>query len=133
MNKITLGKLFQLYYDTFKKFGIHLLDKTDEMLTYYVFEETDINIGFCSPQILKYLLNEGIIDESICEASSLFLIKFRELNDTALWNMEAVKTSPEWRAIMKQSDEIRVMIENRWTDEELHAIFEIKQPVDLNI
>ena len=79
MNKITLGKLFELYVDTFNKFGLHLLDETDQMINYYVFEETDINIGYCSKRILIKFLEEGIIDEEIFEKSLLLLENFRKL------------------------------------------------------
>ena len=88
MNEITLGKLFELYVNIFDKFGIYLLNETDEMLDYYVFEATDINIGYCSRRILMRFLEEGLIDENIFENSLLFIKKFRKLEDMHKLNLK---------------------------------------------
>ena len=34
-----LGKLFSDYFDIFDKFGTHILNESDEMMGYYVFDE----------------------------------------------------------------------------------------------
>lgn len=126
-----LGKLFKDYFNIFSKFGTAILNKSDEMIGYYVFDVTDISIGFCSNRILKCLLGEGIIDEPICKASSLLLSKFRVLEGTVLWNVEAVKISPEWREVLELSDEIKRLIETKWTNNEIQEIFELTHPIDL--
>lgn len=133
MNKITLGKLFELYVDTFNKFGLHLLDETDQMINYYVFEETDINIGYCSKRILIKFLEEGIIDEEIFEKSLLLLENFRKLEaEMLIREAESVRKSFEWKKLMEWSDDVKKMINNKWTNEELKEIFKFEQPVSFS-
>ncbi|MDL2302585.1 hypothetical protein LJC58_09575 [Lachnospiraceae bacterium OttesenSCG-928-D06] len=129
MNRITFGKLFELYCDIFETFGIYLLHETDEMIDYYVFEATDINIGYCSGRILNLFLDEGIINEEISADSSLLLKKFRSIENTDLWNAESVKNSLEWLELMEQSEKIKKMIKAKWTDEELEEIYRFNQAV----
>lgn len=132
MNKITLGKLFSLYVDVFDKFGLHLLNETDQMINYYVFEATEINIGYCSRRILTIFLDEGIIDEDIFEYSVLLLEKFRVLAHVILIrNAEYIKNSTEWKKLMELSDNIKRMIETKWTNEELQMIFKFEKLVPL--
>ena len=108
MTRITLGKLFELYVDALNKFGLYLLHETEQMINYYVFEETDINIGYCSKRILDRFLEEGMIDEEIYENSSLLLENFRRLESRMLVrNAEAVVTSQEWKKLMELSDHIK--------------------------
>lgn len=134
MDKITLGKLFELYFDTFEKFGLHLMEESDEMLVYYVLEATDISVGYCSKRILTKFLDEGIIDGIIFEMSSSLLEDFRRIARTNPFrNVEAIRISPEWRALMELSDRIKELIKARWTDEELRAIFGFDQPTGLII
>lgn len=132
MQEITLGKLFEVYVDIFNKFGIHLLNETDETICYYVYEETDINIGYCSKRILEKFLEEGFIDEDISDNSLTLLEKFRELERSMLIrNAESVKNSPEWRKLMVLSVHIKKMIKNKWTEEELQSVFEFEQLTDI--
>ena len=134
MDRITLGKLFELYFNTFEKFGLHLLEETDEMLGYYVFEATDISIGYCSKRILTKFLDEGIIDEIIFERSSSLLEDFRRIaSTTSLRNVESIRISTEWRELMELSDGIKKLIKTRWTDKELRTVFELDQPTGLII
>lgn len=133
MNKITLGKLFELYVDIFDKFGVHILNETDQMINYYVFEATEVGIGYCSRRILNKFLDEGIIDEDIFESSLLLLEKFRNLENTMpIRNAESIKSSLEWNKLMELADNIKKMIEDKWTDEEMQAIFRLEQPVNWN-
>lgn len=132
MTRITLGKLFELYVDALNKFGLYLLNETEQMINYYVFEEIDINIGYCSKRILDRFLEEGMIDEEIYENSSLLLENFRRLESRMLVrNAESVVTSPEWKKLMELSDHIKKMIKTKWTDEELEEIFKFEQVVNL--
>ena len=134
MKHITLGKLFELYVDIFDKFGLYLIKENDQMIEYYIFETTDINIGYCSNRILTIFLENGIIDEEIFDKSSEFLEKFRALERTTLkWNIDLIRQSFEWKQLMILSDRIKKKIENKWTDKELEEIFELDQLVDLEI
>ena len=133
MREITLGKLFELYVNIFDEFGLHLLNETDQMIEYYVFEETDVNIGFCSGRILNKFLEEGIIDEDIFENSSLLLERFRQLEGTMpIRNAEFIRNSLEWKKMMELSDCIREMIKAKWTAEELNTILNSEQPINLS-
>ena len=132
MNKISIGKLFELYCDIFEKFGTHILVESDAMIGYYVFEQNVVNIGFCSNRILNYLLMEGLIDGNIKEKSSLLLTKFWALEKTNFWNVKSIRTSPEWNEVMELSDEIKQLIKARWDDEELQAIFDIEKENELS-
>lgn len=133
VGEMTLGKLFGLYINIFDEFGLHLLNETDQMIEYYVFEETDVNIGFCSSRILNKFLEEGIINEDIFENSSLFLEKFRKLEGTMqIRNAESIRNSFEWKEMMELSDCIREMIKAKWTAEELNAILNSEQFIDLS-
>lgn len=133
MKRITLGKLFSFYVDIFNRFGLHLLSETDQMLGYYVFEATGIEIGYCSNQILTQFLDEGMIDQEIFENSSFLLESFRRLENTMpIRNAESIRNSPEWKKLMELSDNIKKMIKTKWTDEELQAIYGFDQPVNLN-
>lgn len=133
MNRITLGELFRLYIDIFDKFGLHLLNETDQMVNYYVFEATDVNIGYCSRSVLTIFLDQGIIDEDIFEHSLLLLEKFRLLEDIMpIRSAKYVKNSMEWKKVMELSDSIKKKIETKWTDEELQAIFKFAEPVSIN-
>lgn len=133
MEEITLGKLFRLYVDIFDKFGSHILNETDQMINYYVFEATDVNIGYCSRRILTKFLEEGIIDEDIFEGSSLLLEGFRTLeNMPPIRDAESVRNSFGWKELMELSDNIKKMIKTKWTDKDLQAIFEFEQIIGLN-
>lgn len=133
VGEMTLGKLFGLYINIFDEFGLHLLNETDQMIEYYVFEETDVNIGFCSSRILNKFLEEGIINEDIFENSSLLLEKFRKLEGTMqIRNAESIRNSFEWKEMMELSDCIREMIKTKWTAEELSAILNSEQLIDLS-
>ena len=134
MIKKTLGQLFQLYFDIFEKFGTHLLKESDKMIGYYVFEETASSIGFCSRRILIKFLEEGLIDEIIFEESSSLLKIFRKIESiSSLRNVDSVKTSSEWKEVLQLSDKIKELLKIRWTNEELQAIFELKQTTGLSI
>lgn len=134
MNRITLGKLFELYVDIFDKFGLHLLTERDQIINYYVLEVTDISIGYCSDRILVKFLENGMIDERIYEVSQIFLKKFRKLETVMLtWDAESIKNSSNWKKLMEMSDNIKGMIRIKWTEEELKEIFKFEQPVNLEI
>lgn len=79
-------------------------------------------------------LFKGIIDETIFEKSSSLLENFRRIADRdSLRNVESIRNSPKWRALMELSDGIRELIKARWTDEELQAIYGLAQPAGLTI
>lgn len=130
---MTLGRLFELYVDVFEKFGSHLLNEPDQMIDYYVFEATDINVGYCSKRILAIFLDEGIIDKDIFENSLLLLKNFRALeNKLEIRDASSIRNSPEWRYLMELADKIKEMIKGKWSDCELKAIFDFDQPVSIN-
>ncbi|ECW8242628.1 hypothetical protein F3247_15160, partial [Listeria monocytogenes] len=36
-----------------------------------------------------------------------------------IWNVEAIKTSPEWAEVIQLSDDIKRLVTDKWTSEEL--------------
>lgn len=134
MDKMTLGRLFKLYYDIFDKFGLHLLQESDENIGYIVFELTDISIGFSSKRILTKLLDEGIIDESIFKLSLSLHDMYRStIRIPLLRNVQSVRNEDEWKELMVLSEDIRTLLTSRWSNEEMIALYELSQPISFNI
>ena len=81
---------------------------------------------------MTIFLEEGIIDEDIFEYSVLLLEKFRVLAHVIpIRNAEYIKNSTEWKKLMELSDNIKRMIETKWTNEELQMIFKFEKLVPL--
>ena len=71
-------------------------------------------------------------DEDIFEYSVLLLEKFRVLAHVIpIRNAEYIKNSTEWKKLMELSDNIKRMIETKWTNEELQMIFKFEKLVPL--
>lgn len=125
MNPISIGNLFQMYMSTFNHCGEFLLNLSDEKIGTFIFEEFDIEATtFLHQNTLDKLKNAEFIDEAEYNYSKELRRKFVELQGTALWNVESVKTAPEWRKIMRLADKIRVSINEKWSDDELKYLYE---------
>lgn len=111
MKKISVEKLYELYIDTIQKCGIGVLDLDEDLIEYNIFEEFDIGvISFLSKDSLVKLNEYGFINDIISEKSSELRSLVMKLQGTDKWNIEAVKTSEEWRKILLLSDEIKELI-----------------------
>lgn len=120
MQNISIGKLFDLYVNTLEKCGKFVLNFSDDNIGYYIFEEFDIGVvSFLYSDNLKKLKDKGMIDEIIFEKSCFLRLNVMSLQGSKLWNIESVKNSIEWMKIMELSDEIKDLIEIRWSDSEL--------------
>lgn len=119
MEKLKIEKLFDFYIDTLEKCGMDILDLSNEMIGYYIFEELDIGATtFLYKDNVNRLLDEGFIDDDIYAKSILLREKIMRLQGTKLWNIESVKNTSEWKEILQLSDDIKQLIYQRWTDAE---------------
>ena len=114
MNRSSCTKLFEFFIYTLDHFGTFLLKADTEDTRYYVFEEFDVNsITFLHENTLNPLLNEGYISAEVYPLCQLLRKKFRELEGTDLWDVEAVRSAPEWYELMVLSDKIKSMVNRK--------------------
>ena len=113
MADIPLCALMDLFVDTLEKCGVHLLEMNDEILGYYIFEEFDTGAtSFLHESTLSKLRTANFINESVCRKSTELRRKLMRLQNTNQWNVDAVRTTKEWREILGLSDEIKSMLWN---------------------
>ncbi len=101
---------YDRFVHTLNECGKFLLLETDETIAYHIFEEFDIDArcNLCDEN-LSIFLEEYWIDEAIQHEA----VRLRELFCTMerehpeLWNINAVRTAPEWLEILQLSDEIK--------------------------
>lgn len=111
MESISCIKLFELFIDTLNQFGTFLLKADKEDIGYYVFEEFDgDSITFLHEYTLNRLLDSGYISAEVYPLCQLLRKKFRDLEGTTLWNVEAVCSTPEWYEILSLADKIKSMV-----------------------
>lgn len=111
--EITSTELMEFYIDTLERCGMYLLNEEDEIIGYNIFEQFDC--GACSylhKKSLSILNDDGLISNEIMEKSSELRRMFMELQGSDKWNLEAVKSSPEWRCILELSDEIKSLLKD---------------------
>ncbi|EAC9077707.1 hypothetical protein HB822_06860 [Listeria innocua] len=120
MNPITIGQSVEFFLETLAECSKEKLNLSDEMIEHYILEEFIVSVaGAFSNFTLERLYDEGIIDSNIKDKSRLLQSKVMELDNTNLWNVEAIKTSPEWAEVIQLSDEIKRLVTDKWTSEEL--------------
>ena len=111
MEPISSVKLFEFFMETLGHCGTFLLDASMEDIEWHVFEEFDSeSITFLHEDSLERLLDLGYISVEVCRLCRLLRMKFRSLEGTSLWNVEAVRTSREWYEILSLADEIKGMV-----------------------
>lgn len=104
---------YHRFVSTLQECGLFLLNKHNISVGTYIFEDFDIDIrSNLYPENLKFLLENGWIDDMIFQKSVQLYDKFSaiEINFPELWNVNAVKTSPEWHEILSLSDEIKSLL-----------------------
>ena len=107
----TNDELMELYVDTLQKCGLHLLKMSDEYIGYYIFEEFDGGaISFLHENTLSKLKTANLINKKALQKSSELRSKFMKLQNTDLWDVDAVKNSNKWREILELSDEIKLLL-----------------------
>ena len=111
MNRISCAELFEFFICTLDHFGTFLLKADTEDIGYYVFEEFDVDsITFLHENTLDRLLEGGYISAEVYSLCQLLRKKVRELDGTDLWNVEAVRSAPEWHKLMVLADKIKAMV-----------------------
>ena len=129
MERIADVQLFQLFLRTLECCGTFLLDCEPRDIEYFLFEEFDgDSISFLHEASLSKLLNCGYISPEIYSQCQLLYKKYRQMEDTSMWNVNSVKASPEWHAILSLSDEIKSMIQDNNSRTDL--LLKVKPKID---
>lgn len=126
VNKITVGKLFELYLDTLDKCSESTRNLTDEMIEYNIFEEFIVGVtSFLANNSLNDLLDNGLIDEHIF-ADSVELRKLTlKLDGSNQWNVSAFRNAESWNDIIAMSDKIKQEIQQKWSEKEIKELFDL--------
>ena len=114
MDRISCTKLFELFINTLDHFGTFLLNAETEDIGWNVFEEFDgDSITFLHENTLNRLLDGEYISAEVYPLCQLLRKKFRELEGTDLWDVEAVRSAPEWYELLVLSDKIKSMVSRK--------------------
>lgn len=126
VNKITVGKLFELYIDTLDKCSESTRNLTDEMIEYNIFEEFIVGVtSFLANNSLNNLLDNGLIDEQIF-ADSVELRKLTlKLDGSNQWNVSSFRNAESWNNIIAISDKIKQEIQQKWNEKEIKELFDL--------
>ncbi|MCI2580088.1 hypothetical protein KC281_06945 [Listeria monocytogenes] len=120
MKKLTTEQSFEYYLSSLCMLGIHTINLSDEEIEYEIFEELAIDYpAALSPYTRELLVDNDIIDRELSLLSKQLQTKLFELDGGILWNVKALRTTPEWKEVLRLSDEIKGLIHQQWTDEEL--------------
>ncbi|ECH6914764.1 hypothetical protein FPL49_15610, partial [Listeria monocytogenes] len=120
MKKLTTEQSFEYYLSSLCMLGMHTINLSDEEIEYEIFEELAIDYpAALSPYTRELLVDNDIIDRELSLLSKQLQTKLFELDGGILWNVKALRTTPEWKEVLRLSDEIKGLIHQQWTDEEL--------------
>ncbi|EFR85881.1 TPA: hypothetical protein ACSZAC_10710 [Listeria monocytogenes] len=120
LKKLTTEQSFEYYLSSLCMLGMHTINLSDEEIEYEIFEELAIDYpAALSPYTRELLVDNDIIDRKLSLLSKQLQTKLFELDGGLLWNVKALRTTPEWKEVLRLSDEIKGLIHQQWTDEEL--------------
>ncbi|ENT6600671.1 hypothetical protein ACI6K3_001485 [Listeria innocua] len=120
LKKLTTEQSFEYYLSSLCMLGMHTINLSDEEIEYEIFEELAIDYPAALSQYTRELLvDNDIIDRELSLLSKQLQTKLFELDGGILWNVKALRTTPEWKEVLRLSDEIKGLIHQQWTDEEL--------------
>lgn len=120
MKKLTTEQSFEYYLSSLCMLGMHTINLSDEEIEYEIFEELAIDYpAALSPYTRELLVDNDIIDRELSLLSKQLQTKLFELDGGILWNVKALRTTPEWKEVLRLSDEIKGLIHQQWKDEEL--------------
>ncbi|EFD91341.1 MULTISPECIES: hypothetical protein [Listeria] len=120
LKKLTTEQSFEYYLSSLCMLGMHTINLSDEEIEYEIFEELAIDYpAALSPYTRELLVDNDIIDRELSLLSKQLQTKLFELDGGILWNVKALRTTPEWKEVLRLSDEIKGLIHQQWTDEEL--------------
>lgn len=127
MEKLSIGGKFDWFLDTLSKSGIFVKKLSDTEIETYIFEDFIVGvISFMHTKNLQELKEYGIIDDKIMKMSLDLREKTMKLDNTDLWNIESVKQASVWLEILELSDEIKSLINTKWTKEEIDYLKTVK-------
>lgn len=113
MKTIGVSEQYEYFTSALSHCGTFLLNCNDKDVEYHIFEEFDGDcISFLSDTVLSALLSEQYISEEIYRLALNLAKSFRALENTALWNVNAVRNSKEWGDILTLADDINKKINN---------------------
>ena len=101
--------MYEFYVETLQFCGMVLLECSDELVGYLVFEELEDYHSFFYEDNIKTLLREGYIDNEAYKMTQQLRSMLDDLtaDKSPLRNIEAVTTAPEWLRAMELSDKIK--------------------------
>lgn len=121
MKKLTIEQSFEYYLSSLNRLGMYTINLEDDEIKHEIFEELAIDYPASLSQYTREVLEDNdIIDRNISLLSKQLQTKLLELErGEILWNVKAVKTTSEWKEVLQLSDEIKELIHQKWTNEEL--------------
>jgi len=124
MAKLTTEQSFDFYLTSLERCGMHILELTNNEIEFQIFEEFAMDYpASLSKYTLNVLVENGVIDENIVHLSKEFQTKLLIIErGNSLWNVNALKESLEWKEVLQLSDEIKELIHQKWSDEELEYL-----------
>jgi hypothetical protein len=124
MKKLTTEQSFEYYLSSLNRLGMDTINLEDKEINHEIFEELAIDYPASFSQYTREVLEDNdIIDRNISLLSKQLQTKLLELErGDVLWNVKAVKTTPEWKEVLQLSDEIKRLIHQKWTNEELNFL-----------
>lgn len=126
MNKITIGKLFELYLDTLNKCGEKTRHMSDELIGYNIFEEFIVGAtSFFASNSLNDLLDNGLIDEQIYSDSEKLRKHTLNLDGSNQWDVSSFRSAESWNEIILLSDKIKEQIRKKWNEEEIEELLKL--------
>lgn len=127
MEKLSIGGKFGWFLDTLSKSGIFVKNLSDREIETYIFEDFIVGvISFMQTKNLQELKEYGIIDDKIMKMSLDLRERTIKLDNSELWNVESVKHSSVWLGILDLSDELKSLINTKWTVEEIDYLKTVK-------
>ncbi|MBM7690581.1 hypothetical protein BCR24_03165 [Enterococcus ureilyticus] len=124
MEKLTTEQSFEYYLSSLNRLGMNTLNLEDKEIKHEIFEELAIDYPASFSQYTREVLEDNdIIDRNISLLSKQLQTKLLELErGEVFWNVKAVKTTSEWKEVLQLSDEIKELIHQKWTNEELNFL-----------
>ena len=121
MIKLTIEQSFDFYLTSLGRIGMHILKVTDKEIEYQIFEEFETEYPAALSKYTLDVLEEcGIIDTNIVKLSRELQTKLLIFErENSVWNVEALKDSSKWKEILQLADEIKGLINQKWSNEEL--------------
>lgn len=111
---LSYAKLYELFLQTLDHCGLFLLNEDTDSIEWHLFEEFDSgSITFLHENTLDCLLDGGNITAEVYSLCQSLRKKFRDLEETSLWQVEAVCLTREWYEILSLADKIKTMVNRK--------------------